>query len=113
MDDVEKVCDRVVVINKGVKVYDDRLEKLVSDYTKIRFIKVFFEEIPENLEKYYYAKVDERNKDSVTFELDKEYVPRLMSDVVTKNNVIDIDIVPVPLEDIIEDIFKKEVKSIV
>src|SRR4030066_1963952 len=58
MDDVEKVCDRVVVINKGVKVYDDQLSKLVNEYNKKKFIKVYFETIPGNLNDYNYARIE-------------------------------------------------------
>jgi len=56
MDDIEKVCDRVVVINKGIKVYDDNLPKLVSEYNKKKFIKVYFETLPTDLSTYSYAK---------------------------------------------------------
>ena len=46
MDDVEKVCDRVLVINKGYKVYDDHLEKLVEEYSRKKYIKFFLENGP-------------------------------------------------------------------
>lgn len=54
MDDVEQVCDRVIIINKVQKVYDDAMTKLTKEYTKQRFVKFIFEETPqkETLEEY-------------------------------------------------------------
>lgn len=107
MDDVEKVCDRVIVINKGFKVYDDQLPKLVSEYNKLKYLKIYFESVPVDLASYGYARIEKVEGDTVTFEVEKEYVPKLISEILSKNNVLDIDIVSVPLDEIIEDIFTK------
>lgn len=107
MDDVEKVCDRVLVINKGVKVYDDELPKLVEQYNKKKFIRVYFETLPDNLDAYSYAEVEKTEPDVITFAVEKTMVPKLINDVMHKSSVLDIDIISVPLEEIIEDIFEK------
>jgi len=107
MDDIERVCDRVVVINKGLKVYDDQLQKLVNDYNQKKFIKVYFETLPPDLSGFNYAKVEKVEGDTVTFDVGKEAVSKLISDVVSKYTLLDIDIIAVPLEEIIEDIFNK------
>lgn len=107
MDDIEKVCDRVIVINKGMKVYDDQLPKLVNDYNKKKFIKVYFENLPTDLKSFSYAKADSIEGDNVVFEVDKAEVSRLISDIIGKYTILDIDIISVPLEEMIEDIFNK------
>ena len=107
MDDIEKVCDRVVVINKGVKVYDDQLHNLVGDYNQKKYIKAYFETLPTDLSAYTYAEVGKIEGDVVTFVVSKDSVARLISDIVSKNTLLDIDIIAVPLEEIIEDIFNK------
>jgi len=106
MDDVEKVCDRVVVINKGHKVYDDSLDTLVGKYNKKKYIKFFLDNGSDNL-KFDYAEQVSRGSDSVLFEVEKENTSRLISEVLEKGNILDIDIVSVPLEEMIEDIFEK------
>jgi len=110
MDDVERVCDRVLVINKGRKVYDGELPKLMDEYNQRRFIKVYFEHAPDSFDVFYYAEVDVVDKDVVTFEVSKENVSKLISEIVNNYNILDIDIISVPLEDIIEDIFTKTSK---
>lgn len=107
MDDIEKVCDRVVVINKGKKIYDDSLEKLVADYREDRYVKFIFEKIPEDIGKINYAVIDQKNKDSVTFNVEKNLMPKLISEIASKYNIVDIDMVSIPLEDIIEDLFNR------
>lgn len=107
MDDIEKVCDRVVVINKGKKIYDDSLEKLVADYREDRYVKFIFEKIPEDIVKINYAVIDQKNKDSVTFNVEKNLMPKLISEIASKYNIVDIDMVSIPLEDIIEGLFNR------
>jgi ABC-2 type transport system ATP-binding protein len=113
MDDVEKVCDRVIVINKGAKVCDDNLDTLVGRYNQKKFIKFFFENelTSANCE---FAEILEQDSDSVLFEVSKENTSRLIAQILEHNSIIDLDIISVPLEEMIEDIFKKssEVSSI-
>src|SRR5690606_33570323 len=47
MADVEKVCDRVIVINKGTKVYDGDLSDLNSKYQSYKFVKLTFFKLPD------------------------------------------------------------------
>lgn len=107
MDDIERVCDRVVVINKGEKVYDDDIEKLVQEYNKQKFIKIFFEDAPKDFSEFPYAKVEKTEGDTATFTVEKSDVSKLLSHAIEKYNVLDVDIVSVPLEEMIEDIFKR------
>lgn len=50
MDDVEKVCDRVIVINRGMKVYDDSLQSLIDTYEKVRYVRFIFKNKPDEKE---------------------------------------------------------------
>ncbi len=110
MDDIEHVCDRVVVINKGAKVYDGQLPQLMSEYNTKKFIKVYFDVKPADLSLFNYASVEKQEADTITFEVDRGLVPRLISDAVNQFSVLDIDIISVPLEEIIEDIFSRSSK---
>lgn len=107
MDDIEKVCDRVVVINKGCKIYDDSLEKLMADYNEEKFVKFYFEKMPEKFENIEYAEIDQKNEDSVVFKSPKELMPKLISEITSNFDCLDVDILSVPLEDVIEDLFSK------
>jgi ABC-2 type transport system ATP-binding protein len=107
MDDVQSVCDRVVIINNGKKIYDNHLDFLVNSYNKNKIIKFYFEEsLPQDLN-LSYANIYEQDDETVTFKVKKELMPKLISDITTKYSIVDIDILTIPLENVIEDIFNK------
>lgn len=104
MDDVEKVCDRVIVINKGTKVYDDSLDSLTNKYNKEKFVKFYFDKLPDS--NFEQNKIHERGDNFITFEISKDELSKLIGDITSKYEVLDIDILSTPLEDIIEDLFR-------
>ena len=107
MDDIEFVCDRVIIINNGKKIYDNDLDILLSSYNKNKIIKFYFEgEFPSDI-KIGYANVYEQDDETITFKIKKELMPKLIADVTGNYNVLDIDILTIPLENVIEDIFLK------
>lgn len=105
MDDVEKVCDRVIVINHGKKICDDSLESLVENYQKERVVIFYFESVPSELAGFGDIKIEDRGDDFIAVRVKSDRMPKLISDVMRAHQVIDIDIKLVPLEDIIEDLF--------
>ena len=105
MDDVEKVCDRVVVINYGKKIYDDKLDSLMESYRKERVVVFYFEDVPKEMENFENTKVEEKKEDYIALRVSADNMPKLISDVTQNHPVLDIDIKLIPLEDIIEDLF--------
>ncbi len=108
MDDVEKVCDRVVVINHGQKIYDGRLEKLMGDYQKERVVVFYFESVPGEVVGIKHTEIEEQKDDSIALRVSSERMPKLIAEVTSKYPVLDIDIKSIPLEDIIEDLFQRD-----
>ncbi len=107
MDDVEQVCDRVIVINHGQKVHDGNLAQLMDQYNSTKFIKVYFEQMPKDLTNFEnFASIESIKEDSVTFEVSTEKLAVFLTNVTSNYAIIDLDIVSIPLEEIIEDIFK-------
>jgi len=109
MDDVEKVCDRVVVINHGQKIYDNTLDSLTANYRKERVVTFYFDTVPEGLAEIGHSKVEEKQADSITYRVSSEHMPKLIEEITTAHSVLDIEIKLIPLEDIIEDLFSKKI----
>lgn len=105
MDDIEKVCDRVIVITQGKKIYDDSMDRLISKYQSEKYVQVKFNQKPNSLE-LNFGKLIEEKEGSITLKVDKSELSKLMSYVVENYDVDDIDIEGVPLETIIKDIFE-------
>ncbi|MFA5796793.1 MAG: ATP-binding cassette domain-containing protein [Candidatus Woesearchaeota archaeon] len=108
MTDIEKICKRAIIINKGVIVYDGSIKELKREYVKKKTIKVLAEgEIRITAEKgvnvlkksVYGAKIEiDGNKTSL-----KNVVAKIMK----QNEVVDITIEEPPIEEIIENIYRK------
>lgn len=113
MDDISGVCDKVMIINKGKKIYDNSLEKLISDYSDKKYVKVYFKETPDNFKWLSYGSAEEKTQDYILFEIEKDKFSKFVNEIVSRYDILDLDIIAVPLDDVIEDVFKREVSSIV
>lgn len=108
MDDIEQVCERVIVINKGSKVYDESLQTLIDQYKKDRYVRFFFKNMPaENKFESEDAEIIDRDESSLLFRVSSSGMPQLIAHVSANFQLLDINIESVPLEEIIEDIFNK------
>ncbi len=108
MDDIERVCDRVIVINNGVKVYDNSINKLIQKYSTYKYIKFIMNS--ENVELSVKGELIERKSNALTYRVRKEDMPKILAETVANVHLIDIDILPVPLEEIMSDIFRSSTK---
>ncbi len=106
MADIEKVCDRVIVINQGKIVFDGSMITLISKYKDKKYFDVIFkkEVNKDRLEKY--GKIVSQHNLSCTFEVPREKQGEAISKIISKLPVEDINIKPTPLDEIIEDLFK-------
>lgn len=105
MDDVEKVCDRVIVINKGQKVIDTDVIKLTSRFSEYKYIKLTLSNKKE-FSKISFDKVEELNSEGM-YKIQKSKVPEFLKYITANFDVDDIDVIPLPLEEIIKEIFLK------
>ena len=104
MDDVEKVCDRVMVINKGKKVYDDQLSTLMKNYNQYKYVKLFTDDKPKKLIELP-GTLMESDEHGMLYKVEPKMMPKLISQAMENYNLDDIDIETVPLEAIISDLF--------
>lgn len=106
VSDIEKLCKRVIIVNKGQIVLDDTMDNLKYHYLNKKIIDAKMRE-----------KVNLAEEDGINIIKDKDYNLKLEVDLKKKNisdaikllnpdNIIDINISNVPLEQIISDIYK-------
>ena len=106
VSDIEKLCKRVIIVNKGQIVLDDTMENLKYHYLNKKIIDVKMKE-----------KVNLDDVEGITILKDKDYNLKLEVDLKKKNisdaidllntdNIVDINISNVLLEEIISEIYK-------
>ncbi len=104
--DIEKLCKRVVIVNKGKIIMDDTMNNLKYHYLDKKIIEVKLKE-----------KVNLQNEDGISVLKDKGNSLKIEIDIKKKqivdviklldtDKIIDINISNIPLEDIITSIYK-------
>jgi len=101
MDDVKEVCDRVILIDHGHKIFDDQIKKLITDYANEKYLKVDFEEEVHKEDLKGIGKVVEFDGFAATIAVAREDHAKKAAELLTKFGVDNIDIAEVELEDII------------
>jgi ABC-2 type transport system ATP-binding protein len=112
LEDVEKVCTRLIIINEGKIVYDGSTRKLREKHLKYKVIKVILQEKGFSLKlKLRNIKTIYKGKFKHIIEVDttKHSIQKVVKKIVSENNVADITILDPPIEEIISRIYNKEV----
>lgn len=116
MTDIEKLCQRVIIINHGTKIYDGDLERLRNEYSTGEVMKLRVEGA-FHLEKELLSlgvKEVEVGGEHVTIHYDRRHVTSaaILSHVLGKVKIVDFDVLPCETEEIIRGIYaEKEVKA--
>ncbi len=119
LKDVENLCDRIVMIDKGSKVFDGDISELKSRFGQSREMKF----VPDNLSDVktldYKKEFNLRNEDieveddgfnvSVRFNSDKVSVEKILNYTLSEIHVKDINVSDADIEEIIKGIYSSEV----
>lgn len=106
MEDVEALCERVVIINFGAIIYDGLLADLVKKYVDHKIVTVSFkkEVLRRDLDKL--GKVREYEPQYVVLEIANRYVKERAAKILSTLPVDDILIDEAPVEEVIRRIFE-------
>lgn len=108
MDDVEKLCKRVIIINHGKMVFNNTIDRLRSSYVNSKNIEISFSKAPKSFS-FTGAKIIKQDKYSMTIYLDqrKGEIDKLVNYLTKKFEVSDINIADPTVEEIVAKIYKK------
>jgi ABC-2 type transport system ATP-binding protein len=106
MADIQELCDRVVVIDKGRKIYDGTLDRLESVGGKKRIVKFRPLTAPfPGLDTFAPFNPVTTEDGEIVLHVPSAEVVALTGRILAAGPVADISISDVPLEDIIADLF--------
>ncbi len=111
MNDIEALCDRVLIINRGLKQFDGPLEDIVGKFSATKLISAVFGNAGaprEALEKM--GELVEHSKNKVVLKVPREEVARVSNGLMNAYPVDDITIEEVPIEEVIEKAFASAVE---
>lgn len=91
MQDIEKVCQRLIIIDAGKKVYDGSIQGIKDKYASIKNIELLMED---------------GRKEVRTFDTNEQPMNQIMSAIFADSQVKDISICEPDIDEIIRDIYE-------
>lgn len=110
MEDVEALCERVIVINHGTIVYDGGLKALLNHYVKTKTLEVSFTSSVLKKDLNGFGKIKEWNKQRVVLDVPKEQIKIVAAKILTTLPVDDILINEISVDDVIRTMFQEQKK---
>lgn len=107
LKDIEDVCDRIILLDKGQIIYDGEKQKFKDTYGKYVTAELIVKDKKEDITLNYAEIIEQtENKLKIKFSHDKTTIVKIM-DEVSKNCVIeDIHMRESELEDILKEIYR-------
>ena len=108
MADIKELCDRVIVIHKGTKIYDGALARLENADGSKKKIITFLPAgggFPETWQSRHGETKRDPEEGKFTVRVPGENVVAVSQEILTTGPVADITIEDIPLEDVIAELF--------
>ncbi len=108
MDDIEDLCERVVVLDEGKKIYDGQLDSLINRFTSRRLVMDV--KNPENFELDIEGveRVEKENGETeVVFNREKVSAADLMSKILQDYEIIDFKIKEPDIDSVVKKIYNE------
>lgn len=108
LDDIEELCQRVIIINQGKILYDGRLEN-IKNKLKYKLVELSFKGNADNVPLLHGVKIIEQKPCHLKLEIDKTKTspPEVLSHYFSKCKVFDVVIEDPPIEEVIKGFYKK------
>ena len=106
MEDVQALCERVVIINKGCLIYDGSLRELLDKHIDTKILEVTFNEKVSKSSLEKFGKIKEKTIKRVVLEVPKQNTKKVAIELLNKYPVDDILINEVAIEEVIRKVFK-------
>ena len=95
MQDIEKVCDRLIIIDSGKKMYDGSINEIKNLYSNRKTIEVFYEDGTKELK---------------SFDTKETPMNVIMEKLFAESGIKDISICEPEIDSIIRDIYEGRIK---
>ncbi|MCH2200571.1 MAG: ABC transporter ATP-binding protein [Fuerstiella sp.] len=105
MKDIEALCDRAVVINRGSVIHDGPVAEIGDRFSRHKIVELQFANgiVPDGIERF--GDVLEDRSPMVRLQIPKQDVSNSLSRILANYNVDDVSVSERPLEDVIAELF--------
>jgi ABC-2 type transport system ATP-binding protein len=107
MVDIEKTCERMIIIDHGKKIYDGSVEDIKNDYGRDRILAVEFSQNYANIFVPGVELIEEKdNKKWFRFSKDEVQVSQLIGKLSQQYGIVDLTVQEPEIEGIIRQIYQ-------
>lgn len=120
LTDIEELCERIIIIDKGINVYDGSIKNIKETYGYMRTVQTFVKDVKTaksidiarafNLPSEDAVTSIKDNSLVVSFNKSKISISDIVGHIMSKLQVIDINIKETDIEDIVKNIYSHEVE---
>jgi ABC-2 type transport system ATP-binding protein len=109
MADIQELCDRVIIIDKGTISFDGKLAEVLDRFADFKIVTIQLESPKEltSISLDRYGEVVEKTDLSLKLKVKRDRVIMVCKELLDTLPVKDIDIQEVPIEDIIRKMFAR------
>ncbi len=109
MADIQALCRRVVIIDRGAIFFDGLLEEVVDRFSDFKIVTIQFDAEPgragQDLDRH--GEVLERDHTRLKLKVKRDRVIQVCKALLDELKVTDIDIEEIPIEDVIRQVFAR------
>ena len=105
MRDVERLCNRVIVISNGSIIYDGSVDDLMNHYADHKIVRLRFSREYNGHDLSKYGEIVEQTSHSVVLKTSKEDIAKSTAKILSELPVEDLSVEEVEIEDVIRKIF--------
>lgn len=111
MDDVKELCERVIIIDHGTKVYDGNLDKIIKMYARNKILTFNFDQEITTKELSDFGTIKTMSENQATLLVERSQATKVASQILNKFKISDLNIEEAPIEAIIREIFSSKRKK--
>jgi ABC-2 type transport system ATP-binding protein len=104
MQDIEELCERVIVIDHGRIFFDGPLDAIIDRFSSSKIISLSFEEGTDS-DFSRFGEVVERKPMSVQLKVPRAKVTEVARQLLDNCRVTDINVQELPVEEVIRQLF--------
>lgn len=115
MSDIEKVCSRVIVINRGKVIEDDSIQAITNKISPYKLVKIQLSSKKEKITKDIpFCEMFKKEEDYVWYRFNKKEVSikQVMSEFISLYDLADIKVEDPDIEHIIKEIYSKSKEDV-
>jgi len=103
IDNVEKICDRIIIISKGTIIFNGTIKELKHTFSQSKILTITSQNKLSNVPSKY--RVVEKDTKQIKIETPSEKLSSAIKYFVDNYQVLDIDISSIPLEEMVKRYF--------